>query len=231
MNIADNSIFKPAIQYFTGHWKELLLVFVSIIIIRFVRFTMQVNSSRKQIRKEKELASKVRQNEALDNEILNPERRPGDVTENKHPYQVVYYEQKETVKGRKKILDQKNTSSRTLKKIISGKAEKILPPGTLLKITEYSGLSYKSYTYKSSEVVHVGSKYGKTGILAGDTTNYCLFFEIAFQEGRFFLRTFKNAQVIIEREGISKNVGEERIILKAGDRITVHDRFYEVGFI
>ena len=76
----------------SGHWQEILLVLIPILLIRLVRYYLHKRKMNKKLREEKELAARLMQDEALNDEILNPARREGDVEEKKYPYKVSYAE-------------------------------------------------------------------------------------------------------------------------------------------
>lgn len=76
----------------SGHWQEILLVLVPILLIRLVRYYLHKRKINKKLREEKALAARLMQDEALNDEILNPARREGDVEEKKYPYKVSYAE-------------------------------------------------------------------------------------------------------------------------------------------
>lgn len=76
----------------SGHWQEILLVLIPILLIRLVRYYLHKRKMNKKLREEKELAARLMQDEALNDEILNPGRKEGDVEEKKYPYKVSYAE-------------------------------------------------------------------------------------------------------------------------------------------
>lgn len=76
----------------SGHWQEILLVLIPVLLIRLVRYYLHKRKMNKKLREEKELAARLMQDEALNDEILNPGRKEGDVEEKKYPYKVSYAE-------------------------------------------------------------------------------------------------------------------------------------------
>ena len=65
----------------SGHWQEILLVLIPILLIRLVRYYLHKRKMNKKLREEKELAARRTVEYCLNDEILNPARREGDVEE------------------------------------------------------------------------------------------------------------------------------------------------------
>lgn len=215
--------------YISDHWRELLLVLVPIILIRVVRMVTARARRQKEIKKEKEQADRLRRDEALNEEILNPDRRPGDVVEQKHPYKVEYSE---------KGLDTARSAAAGYPEGagLSGRRSAAAPgrrqtAGARLKVTEYSGLSRRSYMYRNDETMRVGSMYGKTGILAGDPGDSILYFEIYPKNNLFYIRSAGGAKTMISRGKDRREVGSTGLLLYENDRISVMDRVYDISFV
>ncbi|MDO5131588.1 MAG: hypothetical protein Q4D81_01240 [Eubacteriales bacterium] len=214
-------------QFFAAHWKETLLLLASIFLIRVVKFLLRMGRRRKELRKEKELEAIAWRDKQLDDEILNPERREGDVTEQKRPYQVFYTDK--GAPGRKGNRDGGHLRGR----IPGGsRSPGAAPnPDALLKVTEKTRLSRKLYTYRNSETMRVGNQYGNTGILAEGSGDAILYFEIFSHEGQFYIRSTGSVPVTVIRGGSRKELGGPAVLLRENDMITVLDRVYEIGFI
>lgn len=216
--------------YISDHWRELLLVLVPIILIRVVRMVTARARRQKEIKKEKEQADRLRRDEALNEEILNPERRPGDVVEQKHPYKVEYSEKGLDTARSAAAGDPEGAGMAGRRAGTAAPAHR-QTAGARLKVTEYSGLSRRSYMYRNDETMRVGSMYGKTGILAGDSGDSILYFEIYPKNNLFYIRSAGGAKTMISRGKNRREVGSTGLLLYENDRITVMDRVYDISFV
>ena len=182
-----------------------------------IRLLQKISKKRRVIKKEKEQAFQLMRDEALNNGLLNSERKPGDVEEEKHPYKVVYYEDGGT-KGMSRVP-------------VYRKAGRKPREGMILKVTEYSRLSEKAYMFRKDEILRVGSKYGKTGILAGNPGVSDIYFEIIPRNNEFYIKSGGNAGVKLSRGKRSMMLDDRWIALCENDCIAVTDKVYEVSFV
>lgn len=205
------------------------MVLVMVVLIRVIKTAIRMRKKKKALLKEQEQAELLERNEALNNEILNPERRPGDVSEQKHAYKVEYAEKSG---GTGKGLPKGNRSA-------AGSAGHVLSPGkknsasadgAWLKITEQTSLSKRSYMFRNNETVRVGDQYGNTSILSGDSGESILYFEIIPVKNHYYIRSACAERVLISRSGSSRELGNKDIALCDGDRVTVCGKVYEISF-
>lgn len=214
--------------FLTEHGREILLVLVSVLVVRGVKLLLRRRRESKEIRKEREQAEKLMRDEALNNEILNPDRRPGDVSEQKHPYKVEYSDNHLREKDMRRKAFQGGHAAGGAR--VSGRNSGGPGSGTCLKVTESSSLSRSSYMFRNDERMRVGSQYGKTGILAGDSGDSLLYFEIIFQNDHYYLISNGAARVTVTRGGSRKELGREKLVLCDNDRVIVDDKVYEIHF-
>lgn len=233
-------MFESIQNLLSEHWKEILLVLIPLLILRLIRLLLHRRKVNKQLRKEKELADRLMQDEALNNEILNPERKEGDVEEKKYPYKVDYAEKGRTrrdgqagppsdMAGQAPGFPPEGRPAGRRKPLFAGQEMK--PPGSFLKVEEHSGYSVKSYMYRQQEIMRVGSRYGKTDIIAGDIGDCRLYFEIYYQDGQFCVQSFGNGDVTIQRGRLRTSLGASALILQSGDHIRAGDKIYVVSFV
>lgn len=212
----------------TEHGNEILLVLVSVLVVRGIRLILHRRKRKKEIQKEKEQAEKLMRDEALNAEILNPDRRPGDVSEQKHPYRVEYSEHNSSGQDmRRKSPHRRNLSGGGP---VFGRDQKVYKDGPRLRVTECSSLSKRSYMFKRDEIMRVGNQYGKTGILAGDSDDSIPFFEIYSRNNCFYLNSSGETEIVISRGGNRKRITKSEIVLYDDDRIAVQDKIYEIRF-
>lgn len=212
--------------FFAEHGKEIIAVLIPVILIRIVRILLRRRKEKKAFLKEREQANRLQRDEALNNEILNPERRPGDVTEQKHAYKVEYSEK--SYMGGGGVPGRNNSGG-----VISGPsfaADKKSAEGAWLKITEYTSLSKRSYMFRNNETVRVGSQYGNTSILSGHSEDSILYFEIIPSNNNFYIRSSCAESVMISRGESVREIGSRGVVLCDGDRITVCGKVYEISF-
>ena len=212
-------------SFFTEYGREIIGVLIAVIVMRLIRMLIRRRNQRKAFLKEQEQANQLLRNEALNNEILNPARRPGDVTEQKHAYKVEFSEKSQGGKaGSAKGLFAGGGRSGHGKKPGNSAA------GALLKINEYSSLSKRSYMFKDNETVRVGNQYGNTAILAGNPDDSVLYFEITPYKNQFYIRSACAEKVVISRSGSQRVLGEKNLVLCDGDRVSVGGKVYEISF-
>ena len=223
----EAALFTQAYNFVSDHWREFLAVLIPVAVIRIIRFLIYRSRKRKERLKEQEQANQLQREESLNNEILNPNRRPGDVKEQKHAYRVEYSE-----KGRMSGAQNRNPSrGRSSGGIFpGGKKDKKYAEGTLLKITEYSSFSKSSYMFKEGEIMRVGNQYGNTCILAGDPGESVLYFEIIPHDNNYYVKSSGAEKVLVSRRDKKVELSEYAIELREGDQISVSDKTYEVGF-
>lgn len=216
-------------QFFGEHGKEIIAVLIPILLIRLIRLAIRRRNEKKAFLKEQEQANRLLRDEALNNEILNPERRPGDVTEQKHAYKVEYSE-KSHVSGDGAPRGSLSGRGAAGYSFGPGKTDRDSADGAWLKITEYSSLSKRSYMFKNNETVRVGSQYGNTTILGDDSADTILYFEIIPFNNQFYIRSSMAERVMISRRDSQRELGNKEIVLCDGDRVSVGGKVYEISF-
>lgn len=222
-----NVLINQGYQFILEHWKDLSAILITVIIIRIIRLLIRRRNEKKAYLKEQEQANQLQRNEALNNEILNPDRRPGDVREQKHAYRVEYSENGRASGGR----GGRSSGGRASGGIFPGVKKSRGPAeGSLLKVTEYSSFSKSSYMFKDGEIMRVGNQYGNTCILAGDPADSDLYFEIIPHNNQFYVKYGGSGKVSVSRKGSGIELGTAPVELREGDRISVNDRIYEIGF-
>lgn len=214
-------------SFFAKYGKEILLVLITLAAVRIIKLLMRRRSRRRAFLREQAQANQLLRNEALNKEILNPDRRPGDVIEQKHAYKVEFAEKPGGVGTSRGDLSGNGGAGGIF---FPGKKDARSAAGALLKITEYSSLSKRSYMFKNNETVRVGNQYGNTTILAADSGDSILYFEIVpFQES-FYIRSGSAEKVVIARKGSRRVLGDREVLLCEGDRISVGGKVYEISF-
>lgn len=211
------------------HGKEILVVLVMVILIRMIKMTIRRRKEKKAILKEQEQAALLERNEALNREILNPERRPGDVEEQKHAYKVEYADRSSGSRSGFSRGSHSGAGS-TGRIFASGKRDKTSAEGAWLKITEQTSLSKRSYMFRNNETVRVGDQYGNTSILSGNPGEGVLYFEIIPVNNHYYIRSDCAERVMISRMGSTREVGDKEIALCDGDRVSVCGKIYEISF-
>ena len=125
----------------SGHWQEILLVLVPIVLIRLVRYYLHRRKMNKKLREEKALAARLMQDEALNDEILNPDRREGDVEEKKYPYKVSYAEN-----GRAR----RSGQGRTFPETAETGEDVLFSRGKISREENFSGNNYSGGNYSEN---------------------------------------------------------------------------------
>lgn len=214
-------------SFFAEYGKEILFVLTAVAAIRIIKLLIRRRNQRKAFLKEQAQASQLLRNEALNNEILNPERREGDVIEQKHAYKVEFAERPGSTG---ELKGSRSESGGGGSFFPGGKRDPKSAAGALLKITEYTSLSKRSYMFNKNETVRVGNQYGNTTILAGTAGDSLLYFEIIPFQDYFYIRSGIAEKAVISRNGSSRVLGDREIVLCDGDRISVGGKSYEISF-
>lgn len=212
-------------SFISKYGREIVLMLAAVLAIRVIKMLLRQRSRRKAFLKEQAQANQLLRDEALNNEILNPERRPGDVVEQKHAYKVEFAEKPGNLPGGSRSGSGAAGGLFSAEKRDAGSAA-----GALLKITEYSSLSKRSYMFKNNETVRIGNQYGNTTILAGNPGDSILYFEILPFQNHFYIRSGGSEKVVVTRKGSRRVLGDRELLLCEGDRVSVGGKAYEISF-